>query len=52
MGWDVVVCEVEADVFRGQPAQMPAEVVNDVEKVLAVMPFGTDKLYQEWKFNF
>ena len=52
IGWDVVVCGVKADVFWEQPAQMPSKTVNNVEEVFAVMPFGTGKLYQEWKFNF
>lgn len=46
------MCGVKADVFWGQPAQMPSEVVNGVEEVFAVMPSGTGKLYQEWKFSF
>ena len=52
IGWDVVMCGVKADIFRGQPAQMPSEVVNGIEKIFTVVAFSTGKLHQKREFNF
>ena len=52
IGWDVVMCTVKADIFGGQPGQMPSEVVNGVEEVFTVVAFGAGKLQQKREFNF
>lgn len=52
IGWDVVMCGVKADIFRGQPEQMPSKVVNGVEKVFTVVASGTGKLHQKREFDF
>ncbi len=46
------MCGAKADIFWGQPAQVPSEVVNGIEKVFTVMVPCAGKFHQKREFNF
>lgn len=46
------MCGVEADIFGGQPGAAPAEVIDGIEEVFAVMASGAGELHQERELNF
>lgn len=48
---NVVMCRIQTDIFRRQPAAVTSKTVYSIKKIFTVMASGTGKVHKERKFN-
>ena len=48
---NVIMCRIQTDIFRRQPAAVTAKTVYSIKKIFAVVASGIGKVHKERKFN-